>query len=273
VTVGDYAEQLGGEEQLTTGQRAWLRQLWLITTARDRLANRALRTGDLSALEGTFLSLLAAEARVLNPIYKGELVWNKSEWIKDHETGKRRRHERPEHEWLRRSEPELAIVAPVLWERVQEIIETRAERPFLVRTSDGRRVCGSVASFGGRGEKSLLSGLLVCGICGGGFHVLDRGACGCGRRKDRGPNACSNELRVHRQVLETRIFDAVESQVLVPETLTKIAERAVELVQAESCSDGGAADRAGSKRSPTNSRTCSTWRPRPAPATPSRARW
>ena len=38
---------------------------------------------------------------ILNPIYRGERVRNRSEWIKDHETGKRKRHMRPESEWLR----------------------------------------------------------------------------------------------------------------------------------------------------------------------------
>ncbi len=38
-----------------------------------------------------------------NPIYRGERVWNRSEWIKDHETGRRQRFERPETEWVRQS--------------------------------------------------------------------------------------------------------------------------------------------------------------------------
>jgi len=39
-----------------------------------------------------------------NPIYRGERVWNRSSWLKDHETGKRRRFERPESEWVRQQE-------------------------------------------------------------------------------------------------------------------------------------------------------------------------
>jgi hypothetical protein len=35
-----------------------------------------------------------------NSIYRGEYVWSRSEWVKDHETGRRRRFERPESEWV-----------------------------------------------------------------------------------------------------------------------------------------------------------------------------
>ena len=38
-----------------------------------------------------------------NRLYVGERVFNRSEWVKDHETGKRRRFERPESEWVRRT--------------------------------------------------------------------------------------------------------------------------------------------------------------------------
>src|SRR5271166_4992907 len=53
----------------------------------------------------------ALQALLQNPLYRGELIWNRSEWIKDHATGKRRRFERPESEWIRREVPDLAIVS------------------------------------------------------------------------------------------------------------------------------------------------------------------
>lgn len=56
-------------------------------------------------------SASALQALLQNPLYRGELIWNRSEWIKDHATGKRRRFERPESEWIRREVPDLAIVS------------------------------------------------------------------------------------------------------------------------------------------------------------------
>src|SRR5271157_811915 len=73
----------------------------------------------------------AVQVMLKNPIYRGELVWNRSEWIKDHETGKRRRFERPEAEWIRQTLPDLAIVSEDLWQRAQEVALER--RPAYVR--------------------------------------------------------------------------------------------------------------------------------------------
>ena len=71
---------------------------------------------------------------LLNPQYKGEPVWGKTETYKDHETGIRRRYERPEEDWIRRSEPDQVIVDPAEWERTQAV---RASKSRSTRR-DGR---------------------------------------------------------------------------------------------------------------------------------------
>ena len=60
-----------------------------------------------------------------NDLYRGERIWNRSEWIKDHETGKRRRYERPESEWVRREDDAWRIVSDEVWERVRARIRQR----------------------------------------------------------------------------------------------------------------------------------------------------
>jgi hypothetical protein len=90
-----------------------------------------------------------------NPIYRGEYVWNRSEWIKNHETGKRRRFLRPESEWVRQQSPAWEIVSAELWERVRSI--AAAKRSAYVRRLGGR----IVASHGQHGHsRHPLSGLL-----------------------------------------------------------------------------------------------------------------
>jgi site-specific DNA recombinase len=53
-----------------------------------------------------------------NPIYKGELIWNRYQWTKDPDTGKRNCKLRPESEWIRHHFEELRIVSDDLWEQV-----------------------------------------------------------------------------------------------------------------------------------------------------------
>src|ERR1039458_6363057 len=52
-------------------------------------------------------------------LYKGEIVWNRSKFVKVPGTNKRRSRPRPESEWKRLSAPELAIVSHDLWSSVQ----------------------------------------------------------------------------------------------------------------------------------------------------------
>ena len=75
-----------------------------------------------------------------NPIYRGELVWNRSQWIRDHgadhEKPKRRRYDRPESEWVRVERPELRIVDDETWAAAATELTRRAAA--YVRTADGR---------------------------------------------------------------------------------------------------------------------------------------
>jgi hypothetical protein len=79
----------------------------------------------------------ALRAILLNPIYRGERIWNKTEWIKDHETGTRRRFVRPESEADRE---DLAIVDAETFEGVAAAMRERGAG--YRRTPDGRLAKG-----------------------------------------------------------------------------------------------------------------------------------
>ncbi|MDR0480867.1 MAG: recombinase family protein, partial [Gallionellaceae bacterium] len=50
-----------------------------------------------------------------NELYLGRYVWNRSQWVKDPDTGKRTRTDRPQNEWMRDERPELRIVSDEAW--------------------------------------------------------------------------------------------------------------------------------------------------------------
>ncbi len=185
----------------------------------------------------------ALHALLQNPIYRGEYVWNRSEWIKDHESGRRRRFERPESEWLRSSQPELTIVDVELWERAQEV---RRAKTLAYEWSPGGGLMRTRPGTGHRVRtRHLLSGFLACAHCGGSFHALSRAETyGCGWHRDRGAEVCQSDLRVARLRLEERVLGAVRDRILVPELVLYAAERAMELVAAEIRRDDPSADRA-----------------------------
>jgi len=148
----------------------------------------------------------ALQAMLQNPIYQGTYLWNRSEWIKEHETGRRRRFERPESEWLRREMPELAIVSPELWARVELL---RMERTTGYPRRADRRLTGRARACHKVVSRHLLSGLLKCAECGGAFFALRReSSYGCGWRRDRGKAVCGNRLRATPRTGHERLFDA-----------------------------------------------------------------
>jgi len=167
----------------------------------------------------------AIQSMLRNPIYKGEYIWNKSEWIKDHETGKRKQFKRPESEWVRKKAP--AIIDDALWRAVAKARNARsAQSNPQTRKGRGKFKGGGTA---GRG-KYLLSGLLKCDTCGGSFYQMGHGRSGCGRNQACGPEVCSNQLRVARTELEDRVLQAVETQVLQPEIICRIVDAALAAV-------------------------------------------
>ncbi len=129
-----------------------------------------------------------------NPIYIGRQIWNRSQWVKHPETGRRVRQERSESEWIVREHPELAIVTQAAWDAVQ------------------RRLKPRTGAYRGRPASHLLSGILRCGECGGPMVIIDRYRYGCGRAKDRG--TCSSTLRFRRDDAERQLLAGVRHELL-----------------------------------------------------------
>ena len=101
----------------------------------------------------------AVREMLLNPLYTGERIFNRTEWIKDHETGRRRRFVRPESEWIRRDCPDLRIVSKETHEAVQAEMRRRFHTGAYERQADGSRFAGTLPGRGHRGpSRHVLSG-------------------------------------------------------------------------------------------------------------------
>lgn len=143
-----------------------------------------------------------------NAIYAGRQVWNKTKWLKDPISGRRRRTMRPPSEWVITEAPELAIIDPDTWAAAEARTRTTRARTRRQQSDTGH------AGSGGRGPKYLFSGLLRCGCCGGSYVVIDRYRYGCATHKDRGDTACSNGLTVPRAVVEQVLLAGIKTALL-----------------------------------------------------------
>lgn len=148
-----------------------------------------------------------------NELYIGKVRWNRSKWIKDPDTGARRRRPRDESEVIYQEQPELRIVPQELWEQV------RARQLRQHQKSEESKKNLHINARTGAGPKYLLSGLLKCGECGGNYVVMDRLRYGCCRHKERGTSVCKNNLKVERSLIEERLLSVVKHHLFTPECI------------------------------------------------------
>lgn len=143
---------------------------------------------------------------LMNELYRGEVIWNRSAWIKNPETGQRTRRDRPQSDWKRYADETLRLVPQSVWDRAAARIAQRTRHH--VRS-------GYVAKY-------LLSGLLKCGECGSHFIMADARAYSCSSFK--GGKACGNAYRVPRRPLENTVLDPIRRQLLDPNLVRLMAE-------------------------------------------------
>jgi site-specific DNA recombinase len=150
-----------------------------------------------------------------NELYIGNVVWNRSRFVKVPGTNKRQRRPRPDSEWLRASNPELAIVPADLWSAVRARF---AALPGIWGYPKNRGLAPRAMT-----SPYLFSGLLKCSECGanliiatgGGTHRHKKYA--CSRRFNRG--GCENDLYIRRDDLEGLLLGKLQSEVLRPEVV------------------------------------------------------
>ncbi|MBY0497945.1 MAG: recombinase family protein [Cyanobacteria bacterium] len=138
-----------------------------------------------------------------NELYVGRLVWNRQRFLKDPDNGKRVARPNPESAWIIKDVPALRIVDDETWKAVRD-------RYASVQRKWSAAAKASFNQF--RRPKYLFSGLTKCGQCGAGFIVHSREQLGCFGARDRG--TCSNNLRISRLDVESRVLGALQTKLL-----------------------------------------------------------
>ena len=141
-----------------------------------------------------------------NQLYRGLQVWGRQRFIKDPETGRRVSRLNAAGSEVVTEVPHLRIVDEELWEAVkrrQAEVSRPLTDPYTTKPlNDLHR------------PRFLLSGLLTCGVCGGGFTITAKDRYGCARRGRQG--TCSNSRGIKRQELERRVLDGLRCSLVTP---------------------------------------------------------
>ena len=75
-----------------------------------------------------------------------------------------------------------------------------------------------VRSERARRPNYLLSGLLKCGSCGGGFSKISQSHYGCSTARNKG--TCDNLLGIRREALEHKVLEGLKTQLMHPKMVT-----------------------------------------------------
>ncbi len=142
-----------------------------------------------------------------NSIYGGRIEWNRCSYVKDPKSGKRVARPNSKELWEVVDVPELRILDDDLWEAVKL---RQRELSFEIRRDEGGNALNRVHR-----RKFLLSGLLKCGCCGGGFTIVAQDRYGCATHRSKG--TCSNNTTVSRQEIEARVLAGLKEKLMAPE--------------------------------------------------------
>ena len=88
----------------------------------------------------------------------------------------------------------------------------------------------------------LLSGLLKCGVCGGGFSKISLSHYGCSTARNKG--TCTNLLTVRRDELEAMVLNGLRDQLMHPELVTAFIDEFYRELNRQRSEQGGQRDRA-----------------------------
>jgi DNA invertase Pin-like site-specific DNA recombinase len=166
---------------------------------------------------GAGWDLSAVRVILINELYRGRLIWNRSHWTRLPGTRRRRRQLRPASEWVVVDRPDLRIVDESLWHHAQT--RRAGIRARYVHPSQFGR---SRTEYGAH----LLSGRLVCGECGGSLTIRTGkpSRYGCTRHWRRGPAACSNNVLVRRDLAEQKIAELLQAKLYTPAGVQRLVE-------------------------------------------------
>jgi site-specific DNA recombinase len=139
-----------------------------------------------------------------NELYIGRLVWNRLSYIKNPDTGKRVSRLNPACDWIVKDVPALRIVEQELWDRVKARQQGLRKLPEFHEKQRPRM---------------LLSYLLKCGSCGGGFSKISATHYGCSTARNKG--TCDNRLGVRQEELESMVLSALQSRLMDLELLAE----------------------------------------------------
>ena len=226
-------EVVAVEREINEEEAKWVKQIfkWFAEGRSPKsIADELNRLGVPSARNSTWCAsaiygdIKDGTGMLNNPLYIGQYFWNRSKWVKNPDTGKRKRIPRPEEEWTSKDMPELEIIPQELWNAVK----TR-QKDIKKKSANLRKALNNPKTHS-RSGKYIFSGLLKCGCCGASYTMCSTTSYGCSFNLNRGDAVCNNKLRIPRKLLEEILLSTVQEELLSEEAINLFIKETTKLL-------------------------------------------
>ena len=138
-----------------------------------------------------------------NEAYLGRVVFGRQKRVRNPETGRIVMKALPREQWHLVERPQWRIVSADLWERAHARI----------------RVVETQGLHARRRPPRLLSGLVMCGLCGSPMIVKSNDALVCSRHRDLG--GCDHDRSIRAPEVEARVIEAVRTALDQPDLVAE----------------------------------------------------
>ncbi len=164
-----------------------------------------------------------------NEAYVGRIVYGRNRFGRDPDTGDRLSRPGEEQDIVCGECPELTIVDVKVWDRVQDRLEA----------THAAHVDQSAPLNTSHRSKYLLSRLIKCGCCGGGYTIVGKNRYGCYNKKPKGSSVCSDGRTFTRDKLEARALARLRTDLMTPAFADQFAAEVARLLAEEMAGETG----------------------------------
>ena len=150
-----------------------------------------------------------------NELYIGRLIWNRLRYVKDPETGNRVSRLNAPDQWTLTEVPELRIIDDALWSQVKR-------RQGEIDADPRVQAIKATRFWEHKRSPHLLTGLLRCGCCGGGFAAVGKDYLACSAARKLG--SCPQKRSFRRTTLEEFVLSLVREKLMQPDAVAVFVE-------------------------------------------------
>jgi site-specific DNA recombinase len=152
-------------------------------------------------------------------LYIGVIRWNRQKKLKNPDTGRSTYRLNPESDWIRAEAPELRIVPQELWDaaKVRQDTLTALYQKQIESSRDAIRGLKNSGMNATHRPRTLLSGLVFCGSCGGTYARRGQDRFTCSNHVLG--NGCDNARTVPGKALEDRVLAGLREGLMTPDMM------------------------------------------------------